>query len=338
MNPEAVVNTMVLNTRRRRFPVAARLAVAAAVAVAVLPAVASPYVTLVVLPALAYGVALLGLNLLLGSAGLLSFGHALFLALGAYTAAWCTGRLGVRHLEVSLVAAAAVGAAVAVPVGALCVRSARLAFSMLTLAFSMLFWSFLVRFSALTGGDQGLPVGQPSLLGRSFAAEGGISFLTGPYYLYTAGVLFLLGLLMWRIVHSPFGLCLRATRDQPLKAGCLGITVARRRFAAFVISAVYAALAGALLAPVSGLADPTLAHWTQSGFLVFMVILGGYRTFAGPLLGALAFVILQDLAQATVDEWRLVVGTLLAVVVIVAPGGLAGLARVAGRGTERGVR
>jgi branched-chain amino acid transport system permease protein len=215
---------------------------------------------------------------------------------------------------------------VAAPVGALCVRYVRIQFGMLTLAFGMLFWSFVLRFSGLTGGDQGLAVLQPRLLGREWQAGDNLGFLTGPYLAYVAGVLLLSAIVMHRLVRSPFGLALRATRDNPLKASSVGIGVTGVRWVAFVISAVFGALGGALLAPVSGLADPTLAYWTQSGFLVFMAVLGGYRHFLGPLVGAAAFVVLQDRLQA-LDSWRLVLGAVLAVTVILAPEGLAGMSR-----------
>jgi branched-chain amino acid transport system permease protein len=286
----------------------------------------STYDLLLVLSVMAYGIVLLGLNLLFGQGGLLSFGHALFLALGAYTSAFCTSRWGIRDMELILTLAGGAAVIVAAPVGALCVRYVRIQFGMLTLAFGMLFWSFVLRFSGLTGGDQGLAVLQPRLLGREWQAGDNLGFLTGPYLAYVAGVLLLSAIVMHRLVRSPFGLALRATRDNPLKASSVGIGVTGVRWVAFVISAVFGALGGALLAPVSGLADPTLAYWTQSGFLVFMAVLGGYRHFLGPLVGAAAFVFLQDRLQA-LDSWRLVLGAVLAVTVILAPEGLAGMSR-----------
>ena len=132
---------------------------------------------------------------------------------------------------------------------------------------------------------------------------------------------------MWRIVRSPFGLCLRAIRDNPVKAEYLGISVKRYRWYAFMISAVYAGLGGALLAPVVGQVDPTLAYWTQAGILVFMTVLGGFTHFFGPLLGAFVFIYLQDRVMSAVPFWRLVFGAILAIIVIFAPTGLMGLWR-----------
>src|SRR5437870_3047682 len=289
------------------------------------PLVAPTYQALLMLPFMAYAVALLGLNLLFGYTGLVSFGHALFLGIGAYTGAFLTSVFKVRSMEVILVAAAALGALVAAPVGALCVRYVKIYFGMLTLAFGMVFYTFVLKFYRLTGGDEGMPFLRPALLGRSLEGVPKTDYLVGPYYYYSLAVLVLATLVMWRIVRSPFGLCLKTIRDNPTKAETLGIGVARYRWCAFVISAVYAAVGGALLGPPTGNVDPTLAYWTQSGNIVFMTLLGGFASFFGPVLGAFVFIYLQDLVMSVVPFWRLIFGAILAAIVIVAPGGLAGL-------------
>ena len=298
---------------------------AAAAAVLVLPLVAPPYHVLLMLPFMAYAVILLGLNLLFGYTGLVSFGHALFMGIGAYTGAVLTTHLGVRSLEVILLASAVLGALVAAPVGALCVRYVKIYFSMLTLAFGMLFYTFLLKFYRLTGGDEGIRVLRPSLLGFDLGAVSKIDYLAGPYYYYSLGVLVLAAICMWRIVHSPFGLCLRTVRDNPAKAESLGVSVTRYRWYAFVISAMYAAAGGALLGPPTGNVDPTLAYWTHSGNIVFMTLLGGFASFFGPVLGAFVFIFLQDTVMSVVPYWRLIFGAILAFLVIFAPGGLMGL-------------
>lgn len=297
----------------------------AAAAVLVLPLVAPPYHVLLMLPFMAYAVILLGLNLLFGYTGLVSFGHALFMGIGAYTGAVLTTHLGVRSLELILLAAAVLGALVAAPVGALCVRYVKIYFSMLTLAFGMLFYTFLLKFYRLTGGDEGIRVLRPSLLGFDLEALPKTDYLAGPYYYYSLGMLALAALAMWRIVHSPFGLCLRTIRDNPTKAGAMGISIVRYRWYAFMISAVYAAAGGALLGPPTGNVDPTLAYWTHSGNIVFMTLLGGFANFFGPVLGAFVFIFLQDTVMSVVSYWRLIFGAILAFLVIFAPGGLMGL-------------
>ena len=300
------------------------LALAAAGVLAV-PWLIPTYHVLLMLPVMAYGIVLLGLNLLFGYTGLVSFGHALFIGLGAYTAAFLTGAFKVRALELILLAAALVALVVAMPVAALCVRYVKIYFGMLTLAFGMVFYTFVLKFYRITGGDEGMPVARPLLLGRDLGAMSKVDYLAGPYYYYSFVVLVLAVLLMWRIVRSPFGLALRTIRDNPAKAETLGISVPRYRWVAFVISAVYAGIGGALLAVPIGNVDPTLAYWTHSGNIVFMTLLGGFASFFGPLLGALVFIYLQDFVMSAVPFWRLVFGAILAVLVIVAPGGLMGV-------------
>ena len=304
----------------------ARLILSAALAaVALVPLAGRDYYATLMLPFFGYGVALLGLNLLFGYTGLLSFGHALFVALGAYVAAYLTSVFGVLHFEVIVLAAALLGAAVALPTGLLCVRYVKIYFGMLTLAFGMLFYSFLLKFYHLTGGDEGMRVLRPHLFGQAFGSLGKVDFLIGPFYYYALALLVLAAVLMWRIVRSPFGLCLRAIRENPGKAESLALSVARYRLAAFVIAGVFGAVGGALLAVPTGLADPLLAYWTHSGNLVFMLLLGGVANFFGPILGAFVFIFLQDAVMSLTQYWRFVFGLILAVVVIFFPRGLLGL-------------
>ena len=302
-----------------------RLALGLALAgLALVPLAGRDYYTTLMVPFFGYGLALLGLNLLFGYTGLLSFGHALFVALGAYTAAYLTGGFGVLDLEVILLAAVGVAAAVALPTGLLCVRYVKIYFGMLTLAFGMLFYSFLFKFYHLTGGDEGLRVLRPRLFGQAFAGLDKVAFLTGPFYYYALGLLVLGIIVMWRLVHSPFGLCLRAVRENSDKAASLGVAVRGYRLAAFLVAAVYGAVGGVLLAVPTGLADPLLAYWTHSGNLVFMLLLGGFANFFGPILGSFVFIFLQDQVMSVTAYWRLVFGTILAVVVIFFPRGLMG--------------
>ncbi len=155
------------------------------VVMTLLPMVASPYALLLMLPFIGYGIALLGFNLLFGTTGLLSFGHALFLGVGAYTAAALTSKFGVLSFEVLLITAALVSGLISLVIGALCVRYTRIFFGMLTLAFGMLFHSFLFKFYSITGGDQGMRVLRPLLLGMEWRG-GKTAFLTGPFYLWGA--------------------------------------------------------------------------------------------------------------------------------------------------------
>jgi branched-chain amino acid transport system permease protein len=273
-----------------------------------------------------YAIALLGFNLLFGYTGLLSFGHAMFLGIGAYGAAIMSSTLGVRPFELTLVAVMTASALIALPVGALCVRYTGIFFGMLTLAFGMLFHSFLFKFYYLTGGDSGMRVARMTILGLDFARYNKIEFLAGPFYYYCLGLLVIAGLVMWRIAHSPFGLHLRAVRDNPRKAEYLGVHVHRCRLAAFVISSALGAAGGAILGFRVGLADPELVYWTQSGQLVFMAVLGGFSNFFGPIIGAFTFSLLRDQLQSLTEYWRFMLGAILALIVIGFPEGIAGLA------------
>jgi branched-chain amino acid transport system permease protein len=305
----------------------APLVVAAAVTTvfALLPYFVPPYYIGLMIPFFGYAIALLGFNLLFGYTGLLSFGHAMFLGIGAYGAAVMTG-LGVKSFELVLIAVILASAAIALPIGLLCVRYIGIFFGMLTLAFGMLFHSFLFKFYYVTGGDSGMRVARMNILGLEFAKYNKIEFLTGPFYYYCLGLLVIGGFIMWRIVHSPFGLHLRTIRENARKAEYLGVHVRRLRLAAFVISAAFGAIGGAILGFRVGLADPDLVYWTQSGQLVFMVVLGGFANFFGPIVGALSYILLQDQLQSLTEYWRFALGAILATIVIAFPQGIAGLA------------
>jgi branched-chain amino acid transport system permease protein len=318
----------------------ARLAALAAVAIAIavlaaVPSFVEPYYVTLVLPAIAYGIALLGFNLLFGYTGLLSFGHALFVAIGAYSAAVLTSKLGIRSFEAIILLSGAAAVAVSIPVGLLSVRYVRIFFGILTLAFGMLFHSFLFKFYSLTGGDTGIRVLRPSLFGNDWSALDRTTFMIGPFYYYCLGLLVVLGLAMWRIVRSPFGLHLAAIRENPRKAEYLGVRVRFFRLVAFVISAFYCSVGGVILAMGTGQADPELAYWTHSGELVFMTVLGGFASFFGPLVGAFSFIFLKSELMSLTQYWRFFLGLTLAVIVIAFPRGLMGLLEAAWAAVRR---
>jgi branched-chain amino acid transport system permease protein len=290
-----------------------------------LPFLASQFVSYLMLTFFAYAITVIGFNLLFGYTGLLSFGHALFMAVGAYTAAFLTSKFSVFYMEIILVVAVIVASILAALIGAICVRYIKIYFAMLTLAFGMLFYTFLLKFYYLTGGDEGMRVLRPYLLGFNLSEIPKMQFLTGSYYAYTFVILAILSLVMWKIVSSPFGLCLKAIRDNPEKAEYLGVSVRKYRWYAFVISGAYAAVGGALLAPAIGQVDPGLTYWTHSGTLVFMTLLGGFENFFGPLVGGIVYIFLQDKIMSLTAYWRFIFGGILAFIVIAAPGGIAGV-------------
>src|SRR6185295_1433738 len=201
------------------------LAIFGVLALAVVPWLAPPFYASLLISFFAYAIALLGFNLLFGYGGLLSFGHAMFLGFGAYGTAIVSGVLGIKSFEVALIAVVIGAAIAAAPIGWLCVRYTGIFFGMLTLAFGMLFHSFLFKFYYVTGGDSGMRIPRMNILGLELAQYNKISFLAGPFYYYCLALLVIAGLIMLRIVHSPFGLHLRALRDNPRKAEYLGVRV-----------------------------------------------------------------------------------------------------------------
>jgi branched-chain amino acid transport system permease protein len=144
------------------------------------------------------------------------------------------------------------------------------------------------------------------------------------YYYYVLIVFLIAVAVMWVIVHSPFGKALQAIRDNETRASFVGIRVRRYRWIAFVISASFTGLAGALWVPLNGLTTPEILYWPFSGELVFMTVLGGFRTFSGPIVGAIAFNYLKVYAVASSQYWQLVLGCVLVVLVMVLPTGIVG--------------
>jgi branched-chain amino acid transport system permease protein len=305
----------------------AAVILAALVVLAAFPKFAQPYYITLVLPAFAYAIALLGFNLLFGYTGLLSFGHALFVAVGAYGAAVLSSKMGIKSFELILLISGVAAVIAALPVGLLSVRYVRIFFGILTLAFGMLFHSFLFKFYDITGGDTGIRVLRPSLFGMDFQELDKTTFLIGPFYYYCLGLLVVMGLVMWRIVHSPFGMHLVAIRENPRKAEYLGVRVRLFRLIAFLISAFYCAIGGVILAINTGQADPELAYWTHSGELVFMTVLGGFANFFGPLVGAFTFIFVKSELMGITQYWRFLLGVILVLIVVLFPRGLMGLAQ-----------
>ena len=321
-------------TRGQRIAIGIACLIAVAMLAAV-PKVFSDYYVTLVLPAIAYAIALLGFNLLFGYTGLLSFGHALYVAVGAYVAAVLSSRMGVKSFELILLVSTLSAVVVAIPVALLSVRYVRIFFGILTLAFGMLFHSFLFKFYDLTGGDTGIRVARPDLFGMPFADLDKTAYLVGPFYYYCLALLVILGLAMWRLVHSPFGLHLVAIRENARKAEYLGVRVRLFRVIAFVISAFYCAVGGVILAINTGQADPELAYWTHSGDLVFMTVLGGFANFFGPVVGAFTFVFLKSELMGITQYWRFFLGVVLAVMVIAFPRGLVGIVQTVLKRTPR---
>ncbi|HLW48084.1 MAG TPA: branched-chain amino acid ABC transporter permease [bacterium] len=299
----------------------------------VFPYIAPAYQTILLAYGLAFAIAALALNLLLGYTGLLSFGHAAFFGAGAYAAGFMVKYLGVTSMEAFLAAGALSGAVIASLFGIVCVRYTRIFFSILALALSQVLWSLAFKLYWVTGGSDGLRVPTPTLLGGVLgAADDKVTFLSHQYYYYTLVIFAVCAGLMWLIVHSPFGQALQAIRDNEVRAEFVGIRVRRYRWIAFVLSGMFTGVAGTLWGPLNGLATPEALYWPFSGEIVFMAVLGGFRSFSGPIVGAVVFNYLKAYAVGRTEYWQLLIGVVLVILVLAMPEGIIGtLARVGRR-------
>ncbi len=265
-------------------------------------------------------------NLLLGYAGMVSFGHAAFYGLGAYACGLLLKKAG-APFAVAFLAAPLVAAAAALVFGLLCIRLTRIYFSMLTLAFSQIVWAIALKWYDLTGGDNGLvglSIPTPLLEPRTF-------------YLFTAACVGLVTWALWRLVNAPFGRTLLAIRENVERAEFVGVNVKRVQLAAFVISGGISGLAGGLFALFSRGAFPDYAFWTKSAEVLLMTLLGGPYVFLGPALGAGILIVLNSVVTSFTEYWPVVLGAILLLLIYVFPGGVTRLflrgaapARIAG--------
>ena len=294
---------------------------------AVMPFVATPYQTVLLSYGLVYAIAALGFNLLLGYTGLLSFGHCAYFGVGAYAVAFMVKYFKWSSMELFVLGGVLASAFVSLIFGFLCVRYTRIFFGILTMALSQVLWSLAFKFFWFTGGSDGLRVPTPKLLGGVWAQGPGsdkFDFLSHRYYFYVLALFVAAVAVMWLIVHSPFGKALQAIRDNETRAEFVGVQVRRYRLVAFVVSGIYTGLAGALWVPLNGLTTPDILHWTFSGKIVFFTVLGGFQTFAGPIIGAIAFNYLEVYAVGHTVYWQLVLGVVLVALVLVLPAGIVG--------------
>jgi branched-chain amino acid transport system permease protein len=294
----------------------------------VLPIFADPYQTILLTYGLIMAIAALGFNLLLGYTGLLSFGHSAYFGAGAYTVAFFFRDLGTHSMELCILGGLAGTFAVSALFGIICVRHTRIFFAILALALSQVLWSLALKFFWVTGGTDGVRVAyaKMTLLGGliDFAGPGSFLRFVNAYYYYVLGLFVAAVALMWVIVHSPFGKALQAIRDNEVRAQFVGVPVRRYRWIAFVLSGLFTGLAGILWVLLNGLVTPDILYWPFSGEIVFMTVLGGFRTFTGPIVGAIAFNYLKTYAVATTEYWQLLLGLVLVGLVMVLPRGIVG--------------
>jgi branched-chain amino acid transport system permease protein len=264
------------------------------------------------------------LNLLLGTTGLVSFGHVAYFGVGAYVCGILMKTYGVPF--VVAFPAAGLGAALfALVSGYFCVRLMKLYFAMLTLAFSQIIWAIAYKWNAVTGGDNGLPeIPYPNLGWMSAIPGCGDLSIGARFYLLTLVLVGLSLAIVQKIVRSPFGRMLTTIRDNPERAAFIGLNVRAYQLAAFVVAGGFAGLAGALYGIFSRGVFTDYVFWSKSAEVVIMAILGGINFFWGPPVGALALVWLNQQITDYTQYWPFVLGSLLLVLLFVFPGGIVG--------------
>jgi branched-chain amino acid transport system permease protein len=274
---------------------------------------------------LVLGLAAMSLNFLLGFTGVLSFGHAAYFGLGAYGVGMTLKYL-VPSTPLGILVGVAAGALAAALIGALIVKLRGVYFAMVTIAFGQVFFFIAFRWNSVTGGDDGLTGWSRQALSLGFANID-IAGNDKAFYYFTL-VLFAAAVgIMAVLLRSPFGRTLLAIRENERRARFLGIPVEQHIWLSFVISCLFVALAGTLYALLNNFTDPRALRWDQSGNFVIMAVLGGMRSFWGPLIGAAIFVVLQDYVSSHTENWMSFIGLFFVLVVLFFPRGVLGVIR-----------
>ena len=289
-----------------------RATIAILIAVVLLPFVVRPVIAAEIWLFAIFG---LGLNLLLGYTGLLSFGQATFFGSAAYVAGWLLKHYAI-NVFLALGIGIGVGALSALLVGYLCVQRSGLYFIMLTFALNQLFFFIAYQWTSVTGGEDGMPgVPRPAFLGIDFKDPTN-------YYIFVA-LLFLASLwVMRRVVESPFGKILQAIRENEVRAAAVGYNVPRFKLAAFVIGGAFSGLAGVLYAMLFGIVPLEAIGFVTSGNVVFATLIGGSGSLYGPVIGSFVFIWLSESMSVVWERWPLLLGVAFVIVVLFFRGGV----------------
>jgi branched-chain amino acid transport system permease protein len=263
------------------------------------------------------GLAAMSLDLLIGFGGLVSFGHAAFLGIGAYAVGILSSH-GIEDVLVQLAVAIGISVALALASGVIALRTQGVYFIMITLAFGQMLF-FLATSLAAYGGDDGMTLsGRSTLLGRP-VLKGDVAL----YYLALA-ILFAAYLFCSRLVGSRFGRVLRGARENEIRMEAIGFEPFRYRLVAYAVAGAIAGVAGVLLANQSEFVSPAVMSWQRSGDLIFMAVLGGLGTLHGAVVGAAAFLLIEEVLSHFTEHWRIIFGPLLILAVLSLRGGLVG--------------
>jgi len=272
-----------------------------------------------------FALAAMALNFLLGYTGVLSFGHAAYFGLGAYGTA-----MTIKYLYPStplgILVGTVVGTAAAAIIGPLIVRLRGVYFAMCSIAFGQVFYYIAFQWRSATGGDDGVSAWTRVPLDLGFAK---LDILNDPqaFYYFVVAVFAACAAAMAFLLRSPFGRTLLAIRENERRARFLGIPVDRHIWMSWVISCFFVSIAGTLFALMNNFVDPRAIRWDQSGNFVIMAVLGGMRSFWGPLIGAAIFLVLQDYISSHTENWMSFIGLFFVLIVLFFPRGVLGIIR-----------
>jgi branched-chain amino acid transport system permease protein len=297
---------------------------AVVVAAAAFPLVAGNYPVKLLQEILIWGIFAMSLDLLMGYAGMVSFGHSAFFGIGGYVAALALKEWpGLVSALLLPALAAALGALV---IGFFSIRVSGVYFIMLTLAFSQMFYAYTFQVAWLGAEDGIIGIPRPTVFGLSLSTP-------AAFHVFVVAVTALLAFLLWRVVRSPFGHVLRGIHENEGRMLAVGYAVKRYKLLAFTIAGAIAGVAGGMYAQFNGQIPPDAFFWTTSGEALLMVIIGGSGTLGGAMLGAGAFILLQSLVSTYTERWMAILGLAFILFVLFAPGGIVGALR--GRHTAR---
>ena len=274
---------------------------------------------------LVYALAAMSLNFLLGYTGVLSFGHAAYFGLGAYGTA-----LTIKYLypstPVGMLVGILVGTVAAAVIGPMIARLRGIYFAMCTIAFGQVFYFIAFQWSSVTGGDDGVSAWHRMPLNLGFTT---IDILQSSraFYYFALTVVAVCAAAMAFLLRSPFGRTLLAIRENERRARFLGIPVDRHIWMSWVISSFFVSVAGTLYALLNNFVDPRAVRWDQSGMFVIMAVLGGMRSFWGPLIGAAIFIVLEDYLSSLTQNWESFIGLFFVLIVLFFPRGVLGIIR-----------
>lgn len=273
--------------------------------------------------------AAVSLNLILGFGGMMSFGHAAYLGIGGY-AVGILAHEGIGSGLIQWPVALLASALFALIVGALSLRTRGVYFIMITMAFAQMAY-YVASGLARYGGDDGLTINARSTFGGLVNLSNKMQF----YYVCLV-LLYLCIYLVWRLVNSRFGLAIQGARSNEVRMRAIGFPTYRYKLTCFVIAGTMCGLSGALLANHTDFVSPAMMFWTRSGDLIVMVVLGGMGTLFGPLLGAVALLVLEEVLSGITEYWQIILGPLLLLVVLFARGGIDGVLKILDARVRRG--